>query len=200
MSKAKSNVTTDFVLPIVVLVLICAVMSGLLAVTNNITAPIIDEAERAANTAARKEVMPLADAAGDADPFEEIKRENLPESAAANMPASITGVYKATNSAGDTVGYTFSITAQGYGGKNTLKMTVGVDADGKVTGVKVLEHKETPGLGSKITTDKRFIGDFEGKGAAEIDGIDRISGATFSSNYYKAAIKDALKAFELVKG
>ena len=196
MSKAKSNVTTDFVLPIVVLVLICAVMSGLLAFTNGITAPIIDEAERAANTAARKEVMPLADAAGDADPFEEIKRENLPESAATNMPASITGVYKAANGAG----YTFSITTQGYGGKNTLKMAVGVDMDGKITGVKVLDHKETAGLGSKITTDKRFIGDFEGKGADEIDGIDKISGATFSSNYYKAAIKDALTAFELVKG
>ena len=200
MSKAKSNVTTDFVLPIVVLVLICAVMSGLLAVTNNITAPIIDEAERAANIAARKEVMPLADAAGGADPFEEVKTENLPESSAASMPASITGVYKATNSAGDTVGYTFSITAQGYGGKNTLKMAVGVDMDGKITGTKVLSHKETVGLGSKITTDQRFIGDFLSKGAAEIDGIDKISGATFSSNYYKAAIKDALAAFELVKG
>ena len=200
MSKAQSNVTTDFVLPIVVLVLICAVMSGLLAVTNNITAPIIDEAEKAANTAARKEVMPLADAAGDADPFEEVKPENLPEPAAASMPSSITGVYKATNSAGDTVGYTFSITTQGYGGKNTLKMAVGVDMDGKITGVKVLDHKETAGLGSKITTDQRFIGDVLNKGASEIDGIDRISGATFSSNYYKAAIKDALAAFELVKG
>ena len=197
MSKAKSSVTSDFVLPIVVLVLICAVMSGLLAVTNNITAPIIEEAEIAANTAARKEVMPLADAA---DPFEEVKPENLPEPDAANMPASITGVYKATNSAGDTVGYTFSITTRGYGGKNTLKMAVGVDMDGRITGVKVLDHKETVGLGSKITTDQRFIGDFEGKSAGEIDGIDKISGATFSSNYYKAAIKDALKAFELVKG
>ena len=197
MTKAKSNVTADFVLPIVVLVLICALMSGLLAVTNNITAPIIDKAEQEANTAARKEVMPLADAA---DPFEEVKRENLPESAAASLPASITGVYKATNSAGDTVGYTFSITTQGYGGKNTLKMAVGVDMEGKITGVKVLDHKETAGLGSKITTDKRFIGDFEGKGADEIDGIDRISGATFSSNYYKAAIKDALAAFKLVSG
>ena len=200
MSKAKSNVTTDFVLPIVVLVLICAVMSGLLAFTNKVTAPIIDEAERAANTAARKEVMPLADAADGADPFEEVKPENLPESAAADLPPSITGVYKATNSAGDTVGYTFSITTQGYGGKNTLKMAVGVDMDGKITGVKVLDHNETVGLGSKITTDQRFMGDFINKGAAEIDGIDKISGATFSSNYYKAAIKDALTAFELVKG
>ena len=196
MTKAKSNVTTDFVLPIVVLVLICAVMSGLLAVTNNITDPIIKAAEEEANRAARLEVLPLADPAPSdvagpsdgADPFEEVTVEGL--------PASITGVYKAVNGAG----YTFSITAQGYGGKNTLKMAVGVDMDGKITGVKVLDHKETAGLGSKITTDQRFIGDFEGKSAAEIDGIDKISGATFSSNYYTAAIKDALAAFELVKG
>ena len=61
MSKAKSGVTTDFVLPIVVLVLICAVMSGLLAVTNNITAPIIEESERRAAEEARKEVLSAAD-------------------------------------------------------------------------------------------------------------------------------------------
>ena len=105
-----------------------------------------------------------------------------------------------TTQASNGAGYTFSITAQGYGGKNTLKMAVGVDMDGKITGTKVLSHKETVGLGSKITTDQRFIGDFLNKGADEIDGIDRISGATFSSNYDKAAIKDALAAFELVKG
>ena len=182
MSKAQSNVMTDFGLPIIVLVLICAVMSGLLAVTNNITDPIIQEAERAANEAARKEVLSAADS------FDKVD--------VAGLPPTVTEVYKAANGAG----YTFSIVAQGYGGKNTLKMTVGVDADGKVTGAKVLDHKETPGLGSKITTDQRFIGDFKGKGADEIDGIDKISGATFSSKYYKAAIKDALAAFQLVKG
>ena len=198
MSKAKSSVTTDFVLPIVVLVLICAVMSGLLAFTNGVTAPIIEEAERAANTAARKEVMPLADAADGADPFEEVKPENLPESAAANMPASITGVYKATNSEGDTVGYTFSITTQGYGGKGTLKMAVGIDMDGKITGTKVLSHKETAGLGSKITTDA-FQGQFLGKDA-NLDGVDNITGATFSSNYFRAAIADAYTAYDLVTG
>ena len=182
MTKAKSNVVTDFVAPIVVLVLICAVMSGLLAATNNVTDPIIKEAERAANEAARLEVL------SNADSFEPVEVQGLPD--------TVKEVYKAANG----VGYTFSITAQGYGGKNTLKMAVGVDPDGKLTGTKVLSHKETVGLGSKITTDQRFIGDFLNKGASEIDGIDRISGATFSSNYYTAAIKDALAAFELVKG
>ena len=183
MSKAKSNVTTDFVLPIVVLVLICAVMSGLLAVTNNITDPIIQEAERAANEAARKEVLESADS------FEKVAAEGL--------PASVTEVYKAANGAG----YTFSITAQGYGGKNTLKIAVGIDMDGRITGTKVLDHKETAGLGSKITTDA-FRGQFPGKDASyvsSIDNLDTISGATRSSNFYRLALADAFAAYELVK-
>ncbi len=53
---------TDFGAPIIVLVLICVIMSGLLAFTNGITAPIIAEAERKANEEARLEVLPSADA------------------------------------------------------------------------------------------------------------------------------------------
>ena len=183
MSKAKSNVTTDFVLPIVVLVLICAVMSGLLAVTNNITAPIIEEAERAANEAARKEVLSAADS------FEKVEATGLPD--------AVTEVYKAANGAG----YTFSITAQGYGGKGTLKLAVGIDMDGKITGTKVLDHKETAGLGSKITTDA-FQGQFPGQDAgyvSDIKNIDTISGATKSSNFYRLALSYAFEAYDMVK-
>ena len=182
MTKAKSNVMTDFGAPIIVLVLICAIMSGLLAVTNKITAPIIAAAEEEANRAARLEVLPSA------DDFEEVTVFG------GGLPDSITGIYKATNGAG----YTFSITAQGYGGKNTLKMTIGIDADGKITDTKVLSHKETAGLGSKITTDA-FRGQFPGKDAS-LEGVDNISGATFSSNYYRAAIADAYTAYGMVAG
>lgn len=182
MTKAKSNVMTDFGAPILVLVLICAIMSGLLALTNSVTDPIIKEAERKANEEARLEVLPQADS------FEQVE--------IAGVPDSITGVFQAANGAG----YTFSITAQGYGGKNTLKMAVGIDAEGKLTGVKVLSHKETAGLGSKITSDESFYGQFPGLDAAGAAGADTISGATFSSNYYKAAIADAFTAFDLVKG
>ena len=180
MTKAKSNVTTDFVLPIVVLVLICGIMSGLLALTNSATAPIIAEAERKANEEARMEVMPAA------DQFEEITVDGLPD--------AITGVYKASNG----VGYVFSLTTTGYGGKNTLKMTIGIDMDGKITDTKVLSHSETAGLGSKITTDA-FKSQFPGKGA-DLEGVDNISGATFSSNYYRAAIADAYTAYGMVAG
>ena len=183
MSKTKSNVMSDFVLPIVVLVLICAVMSGLLAVTNNVTDPIIKAAEEEANRAARLEVLPQA------DDFEEVTVEGLPD--------AVTEVYRAANGAG----YTFSITAQGYGGKGTLKIAVGIDMDGKITGTKVLDHKETAGLGSKITGDA-FQGQFPGQDAgyvSDIKNIDAIGGATRSSNFFRLALTYAFEAFNLVK-
>ena len=180
MTKAKSNVVSDFVAPIAVLVIICAVMSCLLALTNDATAPIIAAAEAKAKEEARMEVLP------EADSFLQVE--------IAGLPASVTEVFQAENGAG----YTFSITAQGYGGKNTLKMAVVIDMDGKITGTKVLDHKETAGLGSKITTDA-FQGQFPGKDRG-LEGVDNISGATFSSNYFRAAIADAYTAFDLVNG
>lgn len=180
MTKAKSNVVSDFVAPIAVLVIICAVMSCLLALTNDATAPIIAAAEAKAKEEARMEVLP------EADSFLQVE--------IAGLPASVTEVFQAENGAG----YTFSLTTQGYGGKNTLKLAVGIDMDGKITGTKVLDHKETAGLGSKITTDA-FQGQFPGKDRG-LEGVDNISGATFSSNYFRAAIADAYTAFDLVNG
>jgi len=184
MTKAKSNVVNDFVAPIAVLVIICVVMSALLALTNDATAPIIEEAERKANEAARLEVLPAADS------FEKLEADGL--------PAEVKEVYKAANGAG----YTFSIIAEGYGGKGTLKMAVGIDADGKITGTKVLDQSETPGLGAKIVTDANFYGQFPGKDAAyvsDIKNIDTISGATRSSNFYRLALTYAFEAYDLVK-
>ena len=178
MTKAKSNVMTDFVAPIAVLVIICVVMSGLLALTNGATEPIIKAAELEAQKAARMEVLPGA------DDFLQVEIGGLPE--------AVTEVYQASNG----VGYTFSVTAQGYGGKNTLKM------DGKITGTKVLSHKETVGLGSKIETDESFYGQFPGQDAAyvsDLKNIDTISGATRSSNFYRLALTYAFEAYDLVK-
>ncbi len=184
MTKAKSNVMTDFGMPIIVLVLICAIMSGLLAVTNDITAPIIAAAEEEATRAARLEVLPSA------DDFTEVTVDGLPD--------AVTGAFKANNGAG----YTFSFVAEGYGGKNTLKMAVGIDADGNITGTKVLSQSETPGLGAKIVSDASFSAQFPGKDASyvsDIKNIDTISGATRSSNFYRLALTYAFEAYDLVK-
>ena len=94
------------------------------------------------------------------------------------------GVYEATNG----VGYVFMLTADGYGGRDTLSITCGIDSEGKITDTQVLSHSETVGLGSKITGDD-FRGQFTGKDS-NLEGVDIIGGATFSSNYFIGAIRD----------
>lgn len=179
MTKTKSSAVSDFVLPIGVLLLICVVASALLAYTNSVTAPIIAASEEEAARQARIAVLP------EADGFEELQVDGLPE--------TVTGVYEATNG----VGYVFMLTADGYGGRDTLSITCGIDSEGKITDTQVLSHSETVGLGSKITGDD-FRSQFVGKDAS-LEGVDIISGATFSSNYYINAIRDAFTAYDLVK-
>lgn len=179
----ESNVRKDFVMPIAVLTIICLVMAVLLALTNNVTAPIIEEAEKAAAAEARAEVMPQADG------FEPV------DVAAEDLPGSVIDVYKATNGAG----YVVQLAGDGYGGKKTLKVIVGVDADGFITDTKVMSHSETPGLGSRVA-EADFNDQFNGLDESGLDGIVTISGATISSNHYIDTVKDALAAVETAKG
>ena len=89
--------------------------------------------------------------------------------------------------------FCFTCAPNGYGGE--IVMVVGVDETSAVSGVKVISHSETPGLGAKITTDENFKSQFAGK---KLEGdsveIDAISGATISSNAVKKAITDSLSA------
>lgn len=175
----KSTVKADFVQPIVILTVICLVASLLLAVVNGITKPIIAETENAIAEAARAEVLPEADGFTKVD-------VDLPEG------SFVTEVYEATNGAG----YVFMITCNGYGGKNTMNLICGIDSEGKIVDTKTLNHKETAGLGSKVTEDG-FKSQFVGKDAA-LEGIDLISGATFSSTYYLEGIASAFEAYDIV--
>ncbi len=188
MTKAKSSIVSDFVAPVGVLLAICVVMGALLALTNSATAPIIAQAELEAAQAARKEVM------ASADNFELVTDEKRESE---DKTVTVTEVYRATNDAG----YVFMITAKGYGGKNTLKMVCGIDMDGRITGTKVLKHSETVGLGAKIASDVKFYGQFPGKDLSYVENdMDTISGATFSSNYYRAALEYTFEVYNNVKG
>lgn len=175
----KTDVKKDFVMPILVLTLICLITSAILSYTNDVTAPIIEETERLRAEAARLEALP------EADSFELMTLSGLPE--------TITEVYRAQNGAG----YVFMITTDGYGGSGTMNLICGIDAKGRITMVNTLSHNETPGLGSKTTEDD-FRNQFTGKDGT-LEGVSAISGATVSSNYYINAVKDAFTAFEIAK-
>lgn len=94
-----------------------------------------------------------------------------------------------------------SYTNKGFGGE--LEIMTGFYIDGTMAGYKVLNHKETPGLGSKIMENEfmsQFIGlKIEGgklklrKDGGQIDGI---TSATISSKALIDAVNNAKKAYD----
>lgn len=168
----------DFVMPILVLTLICLIISGALAVCAWFTSPLIGSAAAERATAARREVLP------EADDFELLTP--------ADIPKSITEVYRATNGAG----FVFLIETSGYGGD--IRLICAIDPRGTIVRTATLAQSETKGLGSAVF-EAPFESQFTGKDK-NLDGVSAISGATISSKAYINAIKDALAAYESVKG
>jgi electron transport complex protein RnfG len=94
----------------------------------------------------------------------------------------------------------------GYGG--AIELIVGINADGTVAGVRVVAHKETPGLGDKIDARKsRWIDAFAGRSlgdpapaqwAVKKDGgaFDQFTGATITPRAVTATVKRTLQYFE----
>jgi len=110
-------------------------------------------------------------------------------------------VYAGYDAAGNRIG--FAIPAEGAGFQDTIRLIYGVDPTTRtLTGMRVLESKETPGLGDKIIKDLAFVGAFDGvsadpelvatkKGATLPNEIDAISGATISSIAITSIINDS---------
>jgi len=110
-------------------------------------------------------------------------------------------VYDAWLPDGKMVGHVVKADGQGYADK--IELLVGLDAQGKMlTGLFVLDQKETPGLGAKILEDG-WRGQFKDKstgntlsvvkgGGAKDDQIDAISGATISSRSVTGIVNTAV--------
>ena len=165
--------------PIVVLGVICIVVTGALAATNQVTAPIIEAATIAAQNAARFELLPEAD---DFTAVEGISVENVSD------------VYVANNGTGAVV----TCAAKGYGG--TITVMVAFNPDDSVKQIKITEQAETAGLGSKIQSEASFADSFAGLPAEDftVSDIAAISGATISSKAVTAAVNAAIDAYALI--
>jgi electron transport complex protein RnfG len=97
-------------------------------------------------------------------------------------------------------------TAEGYSG--TIVQLVGIDRDGNLTGVRVLQHNETPGLGDKIEPRKHpWIFTFDGRSLSNTDAVlwkvkkdggdfDQFVGATITPRAVVGAVHQALLFFE----
>lgn len=104
---------------------------------------------------------------------------------------------------GEKLGYAFVVLPRGYGGP--MNVVVGINLKGKVTGLKVSDHRETPGLGTDVVENPEYIKEFKNKTArdpVEIGkDVDVISGSTISSKALASGVREALKAFtKLAKG
>lgn len=122
--------------------------------------------------------------------------------------SNIKELYEAV-SGNDTIGYVMKINVKGFHGP--IDFVVGISKDDKVTGMKVLSHNETPGLGAKITEDK-FMQRFKDKPATDYleavkvtpnkdNEVEAISGATTSSKASVSAVNEAITFYlESIKG
>jgi electron transport complex protein RnfG len=101
----------------------------------------------------------------------------------------------------DSVGWGIVVRPRGYGGPMTV--VVGVDRNGKVTGVIMVAHNETPGLGTKavgtVGKPAPYLSTFGGADSSEKAAkLDTITGATKSSRGVRNGVQTALLVYEQV--
>ena len=112
-------------------------------------------------------------------------------------------VVKAFDSDKKELGYIITVTdKEGYGGN--IKMTVGIDTEGTITGLELLEISETAGLGMKAT-EKSFREQYVGIKADKVEyvkggktaanEIDAISSATITTKAVTDGVNGAIAVF-----
>lgn len=158
------------------LLIITAAAALVLSVVNELTADTIAMRREAARQEAMACVMPGADV------FSDLYSQDT-------TIERITGAYQGTKF----VGYCVEVLPRGFGG--AIELMVGVNPYGKVTGVTILDHSETPGLGAKAE-DPGFLDQYVGKSGKIVVGgnINAITGATITSKAVTEGVNTALTA------
>jgi electron transport complex protein RnfG len=123
------------------------------------------------------------------------------------LPGSSDAVIYRVYSGETPVAALFVVSARdGYAG--AIRLLVGIDMEGSVTGVQVLEHRETPGLGDRIeSTKSNWVEQFDGRSLTDPqtsgwkikgDGgeFDQLTGASVTPRAIIKAIKETLTYFE----
>ncbi len=191
--KSKFN-WKEVIRPTATLTIICLLVTAALAVTNSVTQGPIAALATQKELASRQQVLPQAAS------FEEI-----PDTGETTSPC------KALDSAGNVVGYVIVTSANGYGG--SVKVMTGIQTDGTVAGITILEQSETVGLGAncekesfrnqflQTVPDNGFSVYKAGQNAPENGGIEALTSATITSNAVVKAVNRATEIFAtLTKG
>jgi electron transport complex protein RnfG len=85
------------------------------------------------------------------------------------------------------------VCTDGYS-KGGINVLVGIDENGKLSGIEFVSLGETPGLGSKVRDEADFRKQFIGAEKSPVE-MDAVSGATYSSKGMKHAVEKALDVY-----
>ena len=180
------------------LTVISLVVAALLGLVNNVTADKIAEIDAANTRAAMSAVVPEG-----SDFTDKLEISDDVAAAAAAQGGKLTELYGVKNAGAD-AGYVMKISASGSQG--TIVMMVGVDANKAITGISVVSHSETSGIGTKVVGNEpnaagvpvldQFIG-MSGAGSLVVGkNITAVSGATVSTKGINTGVNAALAAVE----
>ena len=176
-----------YVKPTLVLLIICTVISGLLAVTYHFTyvPPLTDPADIVAAMAEEYcTVLP-----GSSD-YELVFRTKGYDKLTSGEVVEVTS---ASN------GYIITAHSEGQYDSDPIRVMVGINSDGTVSGVKLLKISETPGPGMK-TTSPKWLAQFKGGKTFSLDGkngtaVDGVTSATKSSRAVVNAVNMAMEKY-----
>ena len=193
-TKEKVDMDPKYITKLTVTLLVtCIIVAGLLGLVNGVTAGPIAQINQ------QKTEQAMAQVVSDPSSFQAVAE--LPQAAvdaATAAGGTLTELYD-----GQGAGYVLKVVASGSQGN--IEMMVGVDGDGVVTGVSIVDNSETAGIGSKVMENEPLasgtgvLDQFAGKSAA--DGtlavgtnVEAITGATVSTRGVTTGVNAALAA------
>ena len=197
-SKEKVQMDPKYIITLTVTLFVtCVIVAGLLGGVNAITKDKI----AAINWEKTVEAMKAVVADPDNTEFSDALEVTGDMSAAASAAgAALDSVYE-VQVGGESAGYAIKVVASGSHG--SIEMMVGVDGEGAVTGVSIVDNSETAGIGSKVMNNETLpsgvgvLDQFQGKSAADGtlsvgSNVDAITGATVSTKGVTTGVNAAL--------
>jgi len=175
------------------LLFIAAAVTGLLVAVNAFTAEPIENQLKKTRENTMREALPLA------AEFTEVETEKS---------GSVVAVYEGFRKTDETVGFVIELIKPGYSGG--IHMMVGISSlDDEITGMRIVRHTETPGLGARATNES-FYKRFDGLPLSPLsvsripsddkNKIDALTGATITTQAIVDAVNEAVSWRENFRG
>ena len=187
----KNKSLKEILVPAIMLFVIAAVCTALLAGTNLLTKDKIAEIAVQTEMKAKSAV------------FESAKSFSDEKNVTVNDKEYV--YYDALDEKGNVMGYVFSVTVKSYGGDLSAMVGISSETD-KITGVEITAISDTPGLGMKVDSSDFLSQYIDRSGNISVNKnektdteIQAVSGATISSKAVTEAVNQAFSAYEAVK-